>query len=253
MAKLSAVIITFNEERNIDRCLQTLSSVADEIVVVDSGSTDRTEAICRDYKVRFIHQPFLGYIEQKNFATANAAYDLILSLDADEALSDELHQSVLLAKESPQASAYTLNRLTNYCGHWVRHCGWYPDKKLRLYDRRKGQWGGTNPHDRFEMKGSEPTLHLNGNLLHYSYNSISDHILQINRFSEIGAQALYAKGKKISILGIIVKTHARFIRNYIIKKGFLDGFYGWVISKNSAYATYLKYIRLYLLCRRKKQ
>ena len=149
--KLSAVIITLNEEKNIARCLDSLQGVADEIVVIDSFSTDDTEKICSAYGVRFIQHPFDGYIEQKNYGIQQAVYTHILSLDADEALSDELKQSIGHFKMHWHADGYSLNRLTNYCGHWIYHCGWYPDTKLRLWDKRYGQWAGENGMDALPM------------------------------------------------------------------------------------------------------
>ena len=143
--KVSAVIITYNEERNIKRCLDSIVGVADEIVVVDSYSTDRTEEICKAYHVKFIQHRFFGHIQQKNWAILQATSPYILSLDADEALSDELRLSILKAKKNWTHDGYYFNRLTNYCGKWIRHTSWYPARKLRLWDSRKGSWGGFNP------------------------------------------------------------------------------------------------------------
>ncbi len=147
--RISAVIITFNEERNIGRCLESLVGVADEIVVVDSYSTDRTEEICKSFDAKFIRHRFFGHIEQKNWAILQASSPYILSLDADETLSDELRKSILQVKKDWTHDGYNFNRLTNYCGKWIRHTSWYPARKLRLWDSRKGHWGGYNPHDRF--------------------------------------------------------------------------------------------------------
>ncbi|MBS1689005.1 MAG: glycosyltransferase family 2 protein, partial [Bacteroidetes bacterium] len=139
MVKISVVIITLNEEKNLSRCLTSVAGIADEVVVVDSFSTDNTAAIAEKYGARVVNQAFLGYGAQKNFANDQAANDWILSLDADEALSPELQQSILSVKAKPEYDAYSLSRLTNYCGKWVKHCGWYPDKKLRLFDKTKGK------------------------------------------------------------------------------------------------------------------
>lgn len=247
MMKLTVAIITFNEERNIARCLKSVQKIADEIVVVDSGSTDNTEKICAEYGVRFITHPFHGHIEQKNFATAQASNDAVLSLDADEALSDELIQSILKIKDKHLADAYSFNRLTNYCGYWVKHCGWYPDKKLRIYNRKLGNWTGNNPHDKYELKEKGTVVHLKGDLLHYSYYSISEHIQRSNKYSSIAAEAMYKKGNKISIIYIVVKTVSRFIKFYFLRLGFLDGIYGLLISAISANEVLLKYSKLYLL------
>lgn len=247
MQKLSAAIITFNEERNIERCLNSLHGVADEIVVVDSYSTDATEKICRKHGVRFIQNKFEGHIQQKNFAIEQTTGDWVLSLDADEALDEKLRASILAVKKNAGALGYSMNRLTNYCGHWVRHCGWYPDTKLRLVKKGSAKWTGVNPHDKLEMAGTEKTLHLEGNILHYSYYTREDHLKQIEFFSSIAARELLASGKKSSTLLIVVKVVAQYIKTLIVKLGFLDGATGFTIARLSAYATYRKYRKLKLL------
>jgi glycosyltransferase involved in cell wall biosynthesis len=244
MEAISAVIITCNEEKNIARCLQSLQGVADEVVVVDSGSTDKTEEICRQYGVTsFTYHPFEGHIQQKNWAMELAAYPYILSLDADEALSDELKKSVLAVKENWTVDAYEFKRLTCYCGKWIKHCGWYPDAKVRLWDRRKGRWGGVNPHDAMVMENGASVIRIKGDLLHYSYYSISGHILQLNKFTEVGAREYLKKGKKVSVAKIIYKAAWKFFRDYFVKLGVLDGYYGFVICAISAFATFTKYVK----------
>lgn len=247
MLPLSVVIITYNEEHNIKRCLESVKGLGDEILVVDSGSLDGTQEICRSMGAIVIEQDFLGYIEQKNFATSKAKNDWILSLDADEALTPELRATIEVIFPDPAADGYTMNRLTNYCGSWVKHGGWYPDMKLRLYDRTKGQWTGVNPHDRFRLNLGGTMSHLTGDILHYSYNTLSDHIKQIDRFSTIGAIALHNKGTRSSIAKIIYKPIARWMRHFVFKAGFLDGLTGYIIACNSAHAVFLKYLRLYYL------
>ncbi|MBL7923338.1 MAG: glycosyltransferase family 2 protein [Bacteroidia bacterium] len=247
MPALSVVIITFNEEKNIRRCMESVAGLGDEILVVDSGSTDGTVEIARSLGATLVHQPFLGYIEQKNFATGKASHDWVLALDADEALSSELKADIARVMQEPSVKGYTMNRLTCYCGVWVRHGGWYPDVKLRLYQRSAGTWAGTNPHDRYRFHEETVTMQLKGDILHYSYSSLSDHLKQIDRFSTIGARALYEKGETGSLLKLFYKPPARFIRNYILRRGFLDGLTGFIIGVNSAHAVFLKYLRLYYL------
>jgi glycosyltransferase involved in cell wall biosynthesis len=242
---LSVVIITYNEAHRIARCLESVAGIADEMLVVDSGSDDDTVRISQQCGARVIHQPFLGYIEQKNFATTQASHDWVLSLDADEVLTETLRSSIAEVMKAPVVQGYSMARLTNYCGHWVRHGGWYPDRKLRLYDRRCGRWAGVNPHDCFRLQADCTELKLQGDLLHYSYDSISDHIRQIDRFSMIGAEALNARGVKSSRLKLLYKPMARFIRGYFFQAGFLDGLTGLIIAVNSAHAVFLKYFRLY--------
>ena len=174
MPKLSAVIITYNEQKNIRRCLESILDIVDDITIVDSYSTDETEEICREYGVSFVRHPFEGHIEQKNWAISHAKYPHILSLDADEVISDQLKKSILEAKNNWKYDGYYFNRLTNYCGKWIRHSSWYPSRKLRLWDSRRGSWGGMNPHDRFILEKGTTKKFLKGDLLHYSYYSITE-------------------------------------------------------------------------------
>jgi glycosyltransferase involved in cell wall biosynthesis len=245
MQLLSAVIITFNEEKNIARCLDSLKGIADEIVVVDSFSKDNTREICLSRGAKFIEHKFEGHIEQKNWAITQASHTFVLSLDADEALDENLKKSILEIKKNKTKDGYYMNRLTNYCGHWVKHCGWYPDKKLRLWDAAKGQWGGINPHDKFDLfEGDKNTGYLQGNILHYSYYTVEDHYRQVNYFTDIASKAFYKQGKKAPAFKLIVNPAAKFIDHYFLKLGFLDGKAGYLISKISAYATWLKYKKL---------
>lgn len=244
MSEISVVIITLNEEKNIERCIQSIVDIADEIVVVDSFSTDKTEEICKRYDVRFIKHAFAGYIEQKNWALSQTSYVYVLSIDADEALSDQLKLSIQQIKNDFQFDGYQFNRMTNYCGKWIMHSGWYPDRKLRLVNKRLVSWTGINPHDKLEMKPGSRIHHLKGDLLHYSYYSISQHVAQANHFSDITARMLHAKGKKSFIFNILFNPCLKFVRDYFINLGFLDGYYGYVICRISAHATFLKYIKL---------
>ena len=249
--EISVVIITFNEERNIARCLASVKDIADDIVVVDSFSTDRTETIVNEHDARFVQHAFAGHIEQKNWAITQAKYPWVLSLDADEAIDEKLSRSIAEVKNSGNADGYSMNRLTNYCGTWIRHGGWYPDKKLRLWDSRKGRWGGTNPHDRYEMDGDTMPegrqariVHLAGDILHYSYNSISDHEKQADYFTTIAAMAYAQKGRGASVVKLLLSPVVKFIGDYFFRLGFLDGYHGFVIARISAHATFLKYAKL---------
>lgn len=245
MVKLSVVIIAYNEENNIARCLGSVRTVADEIVVLDSGSTDATVEICKQNGARVFQHKFDGHIEQKNRAITYAANPHILSLDADEALDETLIQSILDVKKNFVKDGYYMNRLTNYCGHWVKHCGWYPDTKLRLWDSRKGHWTGVNPHDKYEMfEGDKNTGHLKGDILHYSYYTLQDHYRQVEYFTSIAAKAYFEKGKRAAFYKLYVNPVAKFVDHYLFKLGFLDGKAGYLISKISAYATWLKYKKL---------
>jgi glycosyltransferase involved in cell wall biosynthesis len=248
MPKLSVVIITFNEEKNIARCIQSVQQVADEIVVLDSFSKDKTKEICLSLGVNFFEQVFDGHIQQKNRAITYAKNNHVLSLDADEALDETLIKSILAVKENFSCDGYYMNRLTNYCGNWVHHCNWYPDKKLRLWDSTKGHWTGTNPHDKYELfEGDKKAGHLKGDILHYSINTIADHYKQVDYFTTIASKAYFEKGKKAPIYKLLVNPIAKFIDHYILHLGFLDGKTGFLVSKISAYATYLKYKKLRML------
>ncbi len=240
---ISVAIITFNEEKNIERCIKSVKPIADEIVVLDSFSNDRTKEICVKNQVNFIEHAFDGHIQQKNRVLTLTKYDHVLSLDADEALSEKALKQVQEIKENWKYDGYVFPRMTNYCGRWIKHSGWYPDKKLRLFDKTKGAWGGNNPHDKYELHSGETKL-LKGDILHYSFYTVQQHLDQIDKFSRIGAKALFEHGKKYSILKQYSSAFAKFVNNYIIRMGFLDGKEGWLISKYSSYEKYLKFERL---------
>ncbi len=251
MISLSVVIITFNEEKNIQRCIEAVRNIADEIVVVDSNSTDKTEDICTKLNVKFVKHAFEGHIQQKNWAITQASSKYVLSLDADEVLSPELEKSILEAKSNWQFDGYYFNRLTNYCGKWIKHCGWYPDKKLRLWDSSKGMWTGVNPHDRYEMQQGAKIGYLNGDLFHYSYYSIQQHLEQVNKFTDIASKADFNNGRKVNVFGMLFQPSWKFFRDFIIKGGFLDGYYGYVICKISANAAFIKYLKIRELNKKK--
>lgn len=242
--QLSVVIITFNEEKNIERCIKSVQSVADEIIVLDSFSTDRTEEICKKFDATFIQHAFDGHIQQKNRVIAHASNNYILSLDADEALTPKLTENILKIKKNwGNIEGYKMNRLTNYCGKWIKHCGWYPDTKLRLFKKEKGIWKGTNPHDRLEVEDKNNTSFLKGDLLHYSYYSIKQHLDQVNYFTEILAKE-QIHSKNASVLRVITSPIIKFFRDYFLKLGILDGYYGFVVCFISSYATFIKYAKI---------
>ena len=250
---ISAVIITYNEQENISRCLESIADVADEIVVVDSCSTDKTAEICSAHSVTFVQHPFEGHIQQKNYAMGLATSDHILSLDADEALSDQLMESILAIKVKWHADAYSFNRQTNYCGRWIKHSGWYPDKKIRLWNRTKGLWGGVNPHDRVVMDKEASIAHLTGDLLHYSYTSARQHLEQINRYSSIAAKEAFKQGRRARVLGDILLNPAfTFLKKFLLQLGFLDGRAGLQIASRTAHGKFLKYSKLRELERQAK-
>jgi heptosyltransferase-3 len=244
MVKISAVIITQNEERNIGRCIDSIISVADEIVVIDSYSTDLTCEIALEKGARVVKHPFKSHIDQKNFAITQASNDVVLSLDADEYLSDGLTKSILEVKESWPLEAYRMNRLSNYGGRWIRHGNWYPDQKIRLWNRRKGLWGGDNPHDRVVLKKGVKVMHLKGDLLHRAYVDTAETITKIQRYSEIFAQENVGR-RSSSALRIIGHSTFAFFKSYILKRGFLDGFEGLMVAMAVSNHVFYKYAKLY--------
>ncbi|MCX6304358.1 MAG: glycosyltransferase family 2 protein [Bacteroidetes bacterium] len=241
MIKLSVVIITFNEERNIGRCLESVHDIADEIVVVDSHSTDKTRQICEQFGVTFIEHGFEGHVRQKNYAISRASFPHQLSLDADEALSDALKTEIKKIKENWVSDGYRMNRLSSYCGRWIRHCGWYPDTKLRLFDSTKGSWQGIDPHDELMMIPGASTGFIQGDILHYTYYTVEEHRRQTDKFSTIAARELVTRGKPVFFFTIILNPFAKFIRNYLLRLGFLDGVDGFHICVMAARYTYMKY------------
>lgn len=243
MVKISAIIITYNEERNIERCLDSILSVADEIVVIDSFSTDRTCDICEARGVKVVKHPFKSHIDQKNFAITQASHDVILSLDADEYLSDELMHSILEVKETWPYDAYRMNRLSNYGGKWIRHGNWYPDQKIRLWKKYLGLWGGENPHDKVILKRGVKVMHLHGDLLHRAYVDSSETLSKIQSYSTIFAKENVGR-KTTSAFSIMLHTFFAFFKSYVIKRGFLDGYEGLVVAMAVSNHVFYKYAKL---------
>jgi glycosyltransferase involved in cell wall biosynthesis len=245
MYPLSAVIITFNEEENIARCILSAREVADEVIVLDSFSTDRTVEIAGSLGAIIYQEKFRGYIGQKNLAIQLATHRYILSLDADETLDPQLVCSILEEKRSFAYRAYSMNRCTNFCGRFIRHGLWYPDRKIRLFDKTIAQWGGMNPHDRIQLKEGIKTYHLKGDILHYSFNSVDDLIWQNNRLSSIAASSLYNRGVRGSWARMLLHPAWAFMNGYFFRGGFLDGMDGFSIAVHTSHQVFLKYSKLY--------
>ncbi len=241
MSKLSAVIITFNEENNIARCLDSIVNVVDEIIIIDSLSTDRTEAICSNYNVKFIKREWEGYSATKNFANSLVTSDYILSLDADEALSPELTASILQAKKAGFTGVYELVRLTNYCGKWIYNSGWYPDVKIRVFPTEFSKWDGEIVHENLVFSKEQAVTRLNGDLYHYSYVSFIDHKNRADQYSRLTAIKYAQKGKKANLISPYFSALARFVSMFVFKKGFLDGYMGYKIAAISAASNIYKY------------
>ena len=244
---LSAVIITYNEARNIQECLDSLTNLVDEIIVLDSFSTDATENICRNNpKVNFYQHPFDGHIQQKNRALEKCSSEWILSLDADERVSPELQQSIkTFLNNNPVVVGVKFPRLTFYMNRYIRHGGWYPNARYRLVKRGKAYWGGVNPHDKLILKGKG--MKIKGDLIHYSYRDLSDHVQTINKYSSITALMRYNKGKKYWLWRLLLKPVGTFFETYIYKLGFLDGTPGFINSVTALYSTFLNEAKQYEL------
>lgn len=243
--KISVVVCTKNEQKNIGRCLTSVQKVADEIIVVDSYSTDDTEKICRTFsQVQFHQTQWKGFSQTKNYANSLAGGDYILSLDADEELSPELQEEILQLKNELKG-VYSINRITNYCGQWIKHSGWFPDRHYRLFPRGKASWQGDYVHESLKFDQDLPVHDLKGLAPHYSYYSIEEHSKRIDSYSSLGAQQLVQKKKPFLLPSVVFNPMARFMKCYVFKLGFLDGFYGLVIAVLSAKAVFLKYFKAY--------
>ncbi len=253
MASLTVVIITFNEGEHILRCIESSRRVANEIVVVDSYSTDSTKDICLSMGITFIEHKFTGFGNQKNTAVNAASSDFVLNLDADEYLSDELVDKILAQKAAGfPYDAYTMNRLNRYCGQWIRHGCWYPDRKLRLYNRNKGKWSDKVVHEHVHMRAGTSQFHLAADLLHLAYDSLEQHLSKNEKYSTLSAGEMFQQGRQTNRYLQAVKTAWSFFNCYFIRLGFLDGRNGYIIAKNVAVLTYWKNEKLLKLRRQAK-
>ena len=241
--KISVAIITFNEEKNIKRCIKSVD-FADEIVVVDSLSSDKTCDIAKQLGAKVIEQKFLGHIAQKQLAVDNCSNEWILSLDADEELSTKLKDEIKnLILKPLKYDAYIMPRVSFHLGRWIRHGGWYPDAKIRLFNKNKAHWGGYNPHDKVIVDGTIGKLR--GDLQHYVFKDLRHNIDTNNSYSSIMAQDLDNDGKKFSIFKLLLKPLGKFLEVYIYKRGFLDGMAGFIIAVGASYSMFLKFAKLW--------
>jgi glycosyltransferase involved in cell wall biosynthesis len=247
---ISACITAGNEEKNIRRCLESVTW-ADEIVVVDSFSTDRTVEICREYTDRVYAHRWLGYIGQKNLIKDLAKKPWVLFLDADEEISAGLRDEILSEFKkgaSTSVAGYEFPRLVKYLGRWIKHGDWYPDVKLRLFRKEHGKCGGKEPHDRLIVDG--PVRRLQNCMYHYTYSGISDQVATINRFSTITAQGKYEEGVKFRFTDLFLRPVYRFFRGYFFKLGLLDGFAGLVVAVTTSFGVFIKYAKLWEMRRK---
>ncbi len=247
MNRLSVTLITLNEERNLPRALASVGGLADEIVVVDSGSRDRTVELARQHGARVLERAWTDFSDQKNFAAAQASHDWILSLDADEELSPELRAELERWKQAtPEAVAYEMPRRARYLGQWIKHSGWYPDRKRRLYRRDKARFAGVL-HESLEVNGA--IGRLEGDLRHYTVETLDEHRAKMEGYTTLAARELYRTGRRQWLLPLLVAPPWAFLRTYFFQQGFHDGAAGWHIARMAARYVYLKYSKLRALAR----
>ncbi|NIM91861.1 MAG: glycosyltransferase [Candidatus Aminicenantes bacterium] len=240
---ISVVIITFNEEDRLEDALKSVAKLADEVIVVDRFSTDKTLDIAKKYTKQVFQREWTNFSDQKNFANDKASLAWILSLDADERVSPELLEEILRIKESePECAGFSIPRRVYYLGKWIRHSGWYPDRKIRLFRKEEARWEGEYIHEKLVIEGK--IERLKGSIHHFTYRNIADHLERINNFSKLGAQKLYIQKKKARWFHLIFLPFFRFIRSFFFRLGFLDGFVGLVISVLNGYAVFIRYAKL---------
>jgi len=254
--KISACIITLNEERNLARCLKSVAPLADEILVIDSGSTDATPEIAAQFGARVVHQDWLGYVGQKNFALAQAVHSWVLSIDADEEISPELATALARIKGDTAADApgapngYEVSRIVFYQGRWIRHGDWYPDRLVRFFRRTEARFTGGYVHEKLELRGEHPILP--GHLYHFTYEDASDRADRCARYAALWAQSAYEEHRRARIWSGPLHALARLGRGYLFKGGFLDGAIGWEIAAGNAREVWLKYHLLWKLNRERQ-
>jgi glycosyltransferase involved in cell wall biosynthesis len=243
---VSGVVICFNEEADIDRCLASLAW-CDELIVVDSHSTDRTREIARRHTDKVIEQDFLGYVKQKNFALERASHDWVVSLDADEALTPELAREIQdeLAANDGTISGYELDRVTWFLGVWHDAGDWYPDWQMRVFRRSHGHWVGRDPHDRVQLEG--PTRRLRHRLEHRNYRDLSEQIQTIDRFTRHLARGMFDEGVRFRLIDLLFRPLYRFFKGYVLRRGFSKGLPGFLICVSSSYYVFMKYAKLWEL------
>jgi glycosyltransferase involved in cell wall biosynthesis len=241
MVKISATIIACNEERNIVRAIESLRC-CDEIIVVDSGSNDRTIELATNLGARVIDNPWTGYASQKNFASEQAANDWILSIDADESVSEALEGEIWhIKKNGTGCDAYTVPRMAQYLGRWILHSGWYPDRKVRLFNRRRARWVGDYVHESVQVDGR--VGHLKSNLLHFTCSSLSEHLKTMDQYTTLAAEQIVAQKKPIGLQHLLAEPVWTFIQTYFFKRGYLDGTEGLAIAYMAAMYNFVKYAK----------
>ena len=248
MSKLSVIIITYNEEENIKDCLESVNW-SNEIVIVDSFSSDKTVEIARKFTPKVFQNKWTNFSEQKNLALEKTNNEWVLNIDADERATLELKEEILtiLNSEFQSFNGYYIPRRNHYLGKWIRHCGWYPDYKLRLFRKGKGKFNRRLIHESVVVEGR--TGYLKSCLNHYSYKNLSDHLSRINKFSSLAAEEMFGDGKRAKVFDLLFRPLIRFVKMYLINRGYLDGIYGLIVSVMGSFYVFAKYLKLWELSR----
>ncbi len=249
MAEISVVIITHNEAENIRRCIESAKKVSRDIIVIDDFSTDQTPQICREMGVRFEQKAWEGYGSNKNYGNSLAKNDWILSIDADEEVSDKLAENLGSAPLDDGHEAFELAFISNYCGRWIRHGKWYPEYHIRLFNRQSVRWNTDEVHEGLIFSGTGKAPRLKGYVHHYSMHSIQHHLRKVNLYSSLAAEKMKHKGIKPSFVKLYLSPVFKFVADYYFRMGFLDGFYGFTIAVITSFEAYLKYAKLKALYR----
>jgi len=243
---ISVTIITLNEEKNLKKTLVALQGWADEIIVVDSGSTDKTQEIAKSFKAKFLVNTWQGYGQQKNFAQSQTSNPWVLNIDADEVLTDQIKNEIdqnLQNADREQVSGYSIARKSFYVGRWIKYGGWYPSRVVRLAKKTSSKWTESPVHEELVVQGT--VKKLQSPLDHYTFHSIKDQVLTNVRYATQGGEALSLRGKKANLFLLVFKPIGKFVETYFLKLGFLDGTRGFIISVNAAHSMFLKYASLY--------
>ncbi|MFQ5866976.1 MAG: glycosyltransferase family 2 protein [bacterium] len=248
MSELSVIIITYNEQENIRDCLESVNW-SDEIVIVDSFSSDKTVEIAREFTSKIFQKKWTNFSQQKNFALGKASNEWVLWIDADERATPELKEEILtiLNSEFQSFDGYYIPRRNHYLGRWIRHCGWYPDYKLRLFLRGKGRFNQRTVHESVVVEGRKG--YLKSCLNHYSYKNLSDHLSHIDKFSSLAAEEMFKDGRRARVFDLLFRPITRFIRMYLMNRGYLDGTYGLIVSLMGSFYVFTKYLKLWELPR----
>lgn len=252
MSRLSVIIITYNEEENIKHCLESVQW-SDEIIIVDSFSNDKTVEIAKEFTSKVFQNKWTNFSQQKNLALGKTSSEWVLNIDADERATPELKEEILtiLNSEFQSFDGYYIPRRNHYLGRWIRHCGWYPDYKLRLFQRGKGRFNERMVHESVVVEGRKG--YLKSCLNHYSYKNLSDHLRRIDKFTSLAAEEMFTNGKRAGVFDLLFRPLTRFIKMYLIKKGYLDGIYGLIVSIIGGFYVFTKYLKLWELLKARKQ